>query len=443
METGKTGSYRNDGYIEITLDPDNMSARALFHPPIGDGKAIDMEYAGEMLRQAGVVHGIDEDLLQESVFKANTEKKLLKDVKIACGTEPKKEVPPYIKLEKRLFEQPNMPKEGRIDFREFHPWILVHKQEKLGEMVPRMEGEDGLTVTGESVPFQKKDVVQFTPGQNTRIDGQNVIAICDGIYRKNKDRFWIDEVLILKKGVDYHTGHIKFPGDIQLTGTVQDGFNIYSGGSLRCTTTLDASKITVRKDIFAQAGIIGRRENQIRIGGGIESRFISHCSIKALQDINVKESVYNSVVFTLKKVLLGEHGKIVGGYINAVEGVDTYDAGNSRGTATYLICGSDFVVERKIQQVQDKIFEVENRIIRAPGYENERYLKIRNMLSATLEKLTAMRHPRTDAEIVIRNNLYPGCIVEICGFVFESKETVSRVKIGLDAAANKIRVTPL
>jgi len=308
-----------DGYAEIKIAEDGLTANAEFHPPIGKGHPLDPDYIEKLLESDGITTGIKWDVIKDSIFECNTEHRILTEIIIAEGIKPIKEIPGYIRMEEKFFtEKKQLDQDSlQIDYRSLTPYLIAKKKEKLGHLVARRDGTPGKSVTGVEIPFVKKNIIQFKPGDNTRVEQDQVIALCDGRFILSEDKFWIEEVLQIAGGVDYHTGHIQFPGDVVLNGEIQDGFFVFSGGSIISKVTLDASEVIAKKSLICDLGIIGKKKGLIRVGGDIKAKFIDNCTVESRGSLIIEDSIHTSDVLTLNRVEMGDNGRIIAGSVKA------------------------------------------------------------------------------------------------------------------------------
>ncbi|HEC61104.1 MAG TPA: DUF342 domain-containing protein [bacterium] len=434
-----------DAHSNITVSDDEMQVLADFRPPIGSGNPLLKDQIEDLLAQEGITFGIKWDLIEETILKINAEQERIKSLLIAAGERPVREVAEYIKVEKDLFQERPVPKKDTqaIDHRSVSPWRIIHGKEVIAHLIPGRAGKPGKTVKGTNIPFTKKEVIQFKAGKNTQLEGEEVIALCEGRIAISQDEFWIDEVLELKNGVDYSTGNIDFPGDVILDGEVQDGFTIRSGASVTCNTTLDATEVKTAKDLRVSGGIVGKQDGIVRVGGEIEAKFISHCNIQSRKSLCISDSIYNSTVYTLDKVLLGDKGKIVGGQIHAINGVETHQIGKATSSPTSIFCGTDYIAERKLNlvnlksaELQETLKKIERDLRRnqteALKDNREKLVKELTAMDNIKKKLIGLLDKNIDAQIVVHGKIFPGTHVEICRVAMDIKETQTAVSIKLD-----------
>jgi uncharacterized protein (DUF342 family) len=445
-----------DGRLEIVVSDDKLTAKAVFTPPLGDGRLIDMDYLQKLLDAEGLVFGVDWDAIGEAVFTCNTERKIVSDVVIAKGLDPEKEIPSYLKLEKRFFNQGPLidPESLKVDFRTISPFIIVRKGERIATVIPPRPGKDGTDVFGKPVAFTRKDVVQFTAGKNTERSGDGILAACEGRFERKDNSFWVSEILQIKGAVDYSTGNIQFPGDVFIEGMVQDGFRIYAGGSIVSKSTLDASEVAARKDLSVEQGIIGKKQSLVRVGGTVKAKFIEGCTVECRGSILVEDSMYACEVYTLDSVQMGEQGKIVGGSVFAVNGVSANQIGNQAHQRTRIQCGVDFVAERKLEQLKQRHAHLSLKLTALNTFlkekPSERAEAERDRLAVLIQKVVEEMnacliglHKNQKAEVVVTDKVFPGVEIDICNIRLAVDKTHAKVKFALDPIRGKISIEKL
>ena len=304
-----------DGTVEIAVSPDAMSATATFYPPRGDGLPIDPAFVHELLRRMGVVSGVLSDDVAESAMSCNLDRRVLHDVVVARGAEPVSEIPEHASLEAKIRGRGPRVADSvqRVDFRELATLIIVRAGETIATMQPKRPGSPGVDVRGKETPYSRESPVSCVAGRNVERRDDKLVATVDGRLIVENGRADVDEVLMVKGEVDFHTGNISFPGDVVIDGAVHDGFKVWSGASIVCKSTMDAFDVNAKKDLTCAQGIIGRRRGQVRVGGEIRAKYIQNCRVAARGDMHIASAIVNSRIFCLGTVDLGDKGVIMGG----------------------------------------------------------------------------------------------------------------------------------
>jgi uncharacterized protein (DUF342 family) len=442
-----------DGYAEVWLAENEMSAVADFHPPTGAMNPIEPGQIAELLSAKGIRAGVDWDAIKEAVFRCNTERIRVSDVVVARGTRPIDEVPEHLLIEEQLKKKSSGPEanSARIDFKEVSPFVLVKEGQELAQYIPKRAGRMGITVLGKAVPYKTRQITMIVPGDHTRTQGKNIVADCDGTFEHNEHSFRVNEVLEIDNDVDYRTGHISFPGDVIIRGEVKDGFKVHSGGSVFCYKTLDASEVISKKDLIVQQGIIGRNKGIIKVGGVVKTKFIENCYLEAKGSVYVENGLMNSVIHTLKQVELGRKGVIIGGKIYAQDGVKAVQIGSAMGPRTEIYCGIDYSVQQKLEWIRDKNIELAVKLKQVEGKlkttsaGSEKLLQLREKIKPAIHKLNEAANSmifqldkNEAAEVVVKGSIFPGAYIEICHLSYIVSRQMKRVRFKLDKEKGKI-----
>lgn len=441
------GSHKNDGTIEISFTPNDLEARAVFHPPVGEGQPITPDYIATVLERLTITFGLDWDAIQQASMESNLNRKMVSDIIIARGEPPIDEIKEYFQTNPAFRTWPKTIDQSlpRIDYREISPFILVRKGQILAKLRPRVEGKEGTNVHGQKIPKNVIKKESASNGPNTRLMGDVIVAATDGRLVENGTELSVAEILEVKGSVGYKTGHILFPGDVVIEGTVADGFKVYAGGSIVSKQTFDATDVVAKKDMIVAGGLIGRGKASVRVGGCLRAKFIQNCRVAGRGEIMVAAAVVNSRIYTLKKLDLGDKGRIIGGEIFAVEGVKASGIGSESGEPTKLHCGVDFTVQQELDRANERLrilsqkltklhemmshdsdadpvkLELENKLLE----ESER---VRALIAEQLGKLDSF----DDAIVEVSGELRAGTLIEICHIAYFADQNFRKVRFRLD-----------
>lgn len=442
-----------DGTVEVSVAPDAMSASASFFPPRGDGLPIDPGFVYELLRRVGVVSGILEEELAQAAMNCNLERHVLRDVIVARGTRPEPEMPEYARLEAKFTRRGPQVDEAvqRVDFRELATLFIVRKDEVIATIEPRREGVEGMDVRGSPIAFGRESPESCAAGRNVERRENKLVARVDGRLSLESGRADVDEVLLVKGEVDFHTGHILFPGDVVIEGAVHDGFKVWSGGSIVCKSTVDAFDINAKKDLVCAQGIIGRRKGEVRVGGELKAKYIQNCRVAVRGGVHLASALVASKLYTLGSLDMGDKGVIMGGEVFATHGLRCGRLGNEAFQATRIHAGIDFTVQHRLDEANEKMRllsarsrQVDQAAQAHPGPEMEKAkaelaklaIDLRSLITELLGKLDA----DDGAVVEVRSEVFPGVIVEICRVSIVVEEKMGACRFRLDKAAGRILV---
>lgn len=413
-----------NGHVQIHVADDLMTAEVDLFPPAIGGAPFTIITVISELEVAAVTFGIDRKILEKNILDCLENEKIIRGVIVARGQKPQKAVPSYWHLKKRLINAPGMDlKAMNVDYRENSPYILVKKGEALAKSVPEAPGVPGRNLAGEVIPATDKEVVVFKPGEHT-IEKEGILyAACHGRFEIRERLMSVNETLDIAGNVDYSTGHIAFPGDVIIHGSVSDGFQVASGKSIFVKQTMDASKVLCRGDLVVEGGIKGRQDALVRVDGRIAAKFIENATVEAHGDIVVEKAIMHTYLNTLDHVDLGEAGVLVGGEIRAVNGFRAGRVGRPESPTAQIRVGVDYTAERKLRSSREQIDRLETKLERLkskPNLNEERQKLISQVetvlgkLEQTKTDLSAQLFKNRRAKVIILGEISEGTEIHIC-----------------------------
>jgi uncharacterized protein (DUF342 family) len=442
-----------DGTVEVAVSPDSMTATASFFPPRGDGLVIDPAFVHELLRRVGVVSGVLEEEIAQAAMSCNLDRRVLRDVVVAKGELPVSEIPEHASIEPKF--QHHVPqideKAQRIDFRELASYFIVHAGETIATMLPKRPGVPGKDVRGRETPFSRESPENCVAGRNVERREDKLVASVDGRLAIEGGRADVDEVLLVKGEVDFHTGHIVFPGDVVIEGAVHDGFKVWSGGSIVCKATMDAFDVNAKKDLTCSQGIIGRSRGQVRVGGELRAKYVQNCRIAARGNVKIISALVNSRLYTLGSLDMGDKGVVMGGEVFATHGIRCGRLGNEAFQKTSVHVGVDFTVQQRLDKANEKMRllsarsrQVDQAAAARPGPEMDRaraeIAKTAAGIRAEITELLGLLDADDSAIVDARGDIFPGVVVEICRVSIVVEEKMRACRFRLDKSAGRILV---
>jgi uncharacterized protein (DUF342 family) len=451
-------SGEKDGYLTVTFLNNDMEARADFIPPYGKGVPIASEYIKTLLSRLNITHGIRYQEIEKVALAVNLSKRAQTDILIAEGTPPVSACPECFVKNKHLENTRPAAGEGeQTDYREFSPFIIVKKGQILAEKVPEVRGRPGKNVHGEDVPFETLSPPSLTPGENTYADDKYIYASIDGQLQpvKGNGVISVSNKLVIQGDVNYRTGNINFPGDVEINGSVADGFKIYVGGNLLVKQTFNATDVIVKGSLEVRGGIIGRGQATVKAGGEIKAKFVENCNIAARGDITIVMEILNANIYTMGALNVGDRGFIMGVEIYAVRGMRCAKIGRTAGKACKIHVGVDFTVQREIdknievqRQLTAKLDKLKALISASEDITGPRYKKmmeLRNKLDDETRRISGIiDHLQTKvvvnekATVTVFGEISQGTLVEICQVALFIDKPLHRVTLKLDKAQGKI-----
>ncbi|NGZ75479.1 DUF342 domain-containing protein [Saccharibacillus alkalitolerans] len=331
-----------DRHLVVAIEASKMSARLRFAKP-EEGFACTEESLRQFLHDQNVRFGLLDEQIRR--FAASPESYFFEEVEIARGTPAVDGRNGRIEM---LFDQngeakPAEKENGQVDYKELIRLSNVNKGQLLARRYPAEAGTPGTAVTGEEVPFKPGKEARFKVGKNVVVDENHtsMYATIDGMVSSTDNgKINVFTVYEVHGDVDYSTGNVDFVGTVVIRGSVLPGFRVKAAGDIRVRGGVEGAELFADGSIEISGGIIGYHKGIVKAGVNVTSSFIQDGNVEAGENVMVSQSILHSEVRAGKSVICsGTKGLIVGGHIQAGEGVTARTIGNSMATATAIEVG--------------------------------------------------------------------------------------------------------
>ncbi|MCZ0754979.1 FapA family protein [Anoxybacillus sp. J5B_2022] len=221
---------------------------------------ITYEEVANKLKQLRIVYGVNEEKIKEAL-QANEKVSVV----IAEGTPPQEGRDGWVELKVGADQskKPKVRQDGTVDYRETEIISSVQEGDVIAIIHPPQPAIPGRRVTGELIPVRDTFSVNIQLGKGVAIsaDGTSLVATQSGrpqIVKKGRTVIAsIIPKLVHHGDVDLSTGNIRFKGDIEITGNVQDGMEVEAVGSVVIFQNVNRAKIQAQQSILIYHNLIG------------------------------------------------------------------------------------------------------------------------------------------------------------------------------------------
>lgn len=445
-----------DRHLAVSFEASKMSASLRFVKP-EEGFACTEESLRQFLQDHNVRFGLLDEALRR--FAASPESYFFEEVEIARG------IPAIDGQNGRIefmFDQeeearPMEKEDGRVDYKELIRLKNVGKGQLLARRHPSQPGKPGTAVTGEEVPFKPGKEARFKIGKNVVTDENHtsLYATIEGmVSRTDNGKINVFTVYEVHGDVDYSTGNVDFVGTVVIRGSVLPGFRVKAAGDIRVQGGVEGAELFADGSIEISGGVIGYHKGIVKAGTHVKSSFIQDGNVEAGEDVIVSQSIMHSDVRAGKQVICeGSKGLIVGGHVQAGEGVTARTIGNSMATVTAIEVGVLPNLRNELADLHKKLRETSDSLQKT----NQALTLLDQMAQAgTLSadklamraKLTVTRRQQEQekahakervfeiekiledtgrAKVVVKDQIYGGAKIVIGRYTKFIKETSSRV----------------
>jgi len=392
--------------IRVTLTKDSMKAIIVIQKPDPGEPEVTAAEVMEALKLAGVVYGVDEELVSDSVARLEYEK----PIEIAKGKPSVKgadsEFEYLFQTENRF--RPQEDKDGRIDYRDMKYIQNVSKGGVLARMTPPTDGVNGMGIDGREIIAPRGRNIPFNNGENTAVsaDGTQLTSTVDGAIVYARGRVSVKDVMVVNN-VDFNVGNIDAVGSLRVSGQVCTGFTVKVGGNLEVSGNVEDAKIHVGGNILVRGGFVGAGEGEMHAAGDITVKYAVGQRISSGGSVAVGGELLNCQVTAKENVIVkGRRGKIVGGEINAGKRIEAAVIGSDAGTVTSLTVAFDaeamrqyHVAKHEINRLKADDARVKENLVQL--YKLQMSGKLNAQQLAGLKKLEAFKNSVPDALVVL------------------------------------------
>lgn len=344
---------RHDGWVEVSLSSDRMTAWLTLGAPEG-GRSASVSEINAAIAAKGIMHGLKVDVLNEVVLAGSCKERV-----IAEGTE----VVPGIeaRFESLLDELKEAVREEReedgdgIDYRDLGALILVDPGMSLVRRVPAVPGKDGVNVCGQVVPVKPISDSGFAKsltGVEPSADDPNVLVAAISGQPKIVDGGANVNTVVNVDGVNLSSGNVVFDGTLNVKGDIQAGMSVRVAGDVIVEGTIEAAEVVAGGDVTVKGGIVGRADGaqgsadtaRIQCNGSVHARFAEHAHIEAGRSIVLDTAARQCELFAGQEIIVGKgptQGQLAGGQARALIKVRAAVLGSNSGSPTVVQVGFD------------------------------------------------------------------------------------------------------
>lgn len=245
-----------------------------------------------------------------------------------------------------------------IDHRERSPIITVSRGEPVARVIPPVQGEDGLTVTGQIIPAGIPVEKTIPSGKNIAPDTEDkylLIAQTHGsVNVVSETRIDIDPVLSISGNVDYSVGNLDFTGSLIVNGDVISGFTVKVTGSVHVRGVIEDAVVYAGGDIYTE-GCAGGEKGSISAGGAVYAKYAENTRLQAGKDIVIEDYLMNCNVHADGNIYVTKkNGLITGGETSAFHAVEANTIGNSEETKTVISVGFSSELKQQFRLIDEE-----------------------------------------------------------------------------------------
>ncbi|OHY94498.1 polymerase [Vibrio rotiferianus] len=235
----------------------------------------------------------------------------------------------------------------KIDLKNLGETITVDAGDEVMRRTPATKGTPGFTVQGKIIPPQAGKDSPIKPGKGTEIakhDPNLLLATVSGMPMIKEKTIEVDNALCLNC-VGVNTGHVKFKGNVFISGDIESGMIVKATGSVTVGGFIESADVQAQGDIEVGKGIIGHtvpdgepKSCHVKSKGSIKANYAQFSELQSGQDIELAvHSMNNDIKCGHNLTVLdasGRNGTLSGGVAKVGDKVKCLQLGVEGDTAT-------------------------------------------------------------------------------------------------------------
>ncbi|NOI34200.1 DUF342 domain-containing protein [Vibrio cyclitrophicus] len=340
-----------DASVAVELSDDEMLASLVVTGPY-NGKPLLGSDIIHCLALAHITKGINKLALRKVLMMSSKLKPGEKFIQpVAKGTQPVKgkdaKFAALVEDITRQVLKPRSKDEGKIDMRDLGQTITVGQNDHLMKRTPATKGIAGFTVQGRVIPPLPGQDSLIKPGKGTYIspdDPNLLLASYPGLPIIKDRTIEVDDALCVSN-VDVSTGHVKFKGNVFVSGNIEPGMIVKATGSITVGGFIESAEVQAQGDIKVAKGIIGHTTKEgepksckVFTKGSITASYAQNAELQSANDIRLGvHSMSNDIRCGNNLIVmdsLKKHGTLSGGEAKVGGKVECVFLGVEGDTAT-------------------------------------------------------------------------------------------------------------
>lgn len=229
--------------------------------------------------------------------------------------------------------------QGRIDFREMNLVINVNQDDPLVTIHEPTKGEPGYDVFGNAIPARHGESKRLGVGKGVKLVEKEatLYAEISGHVENKNGILSVSPVYLVQGSVDFSVGNINFRGAVIVIKDVTEGFTVRATDGIKVHGMVTQASLFCDQDIEIVGGVTSQADKGfIEAGGRLLAKYLVNAKVDCRGDVLIDTQIVNCDVVTSGKVIM-PRGRLVGGSVVALGGIEANEIGAQIGTRTQLV----------------------------------------------------------------------------------------------------------
>ncbi len=353
---GDVGKEKEPAVTAITVSDDLLTAFLQLPPRL---PRITVHDVKSLLERQEIAFGVATDGEIEAMLTEHAEQGGKYEIARGIPPKPGRDAEIRYHFNKDYLRAGTVSEDGLMDFRDRGDIPRVSGDDLLAQKIPMVPGENGKDVLGNTITVPETSDLAITAGNGTRLseNGLKLFAEIDGTPDASLgDRISVFREHKVDGDVSLKTGHVRFDGNIGITGSVQPNFEV-KGNHVTAFEVIGA-RIEADGDVNISSGII---DAHIKARGTVRAKFVSNSLIEAFGDLVVQRGILDSTVL-LSGACVNAGGEIISSTITARKGFEVRRVGTDVSAPCVLSPGLTDHMDKQLGEARAASLEKEKRL---------------------------------------------------------------------------------
>ncbi len=308
--------------------------------------------------------------VRERLTELSARLPVLEDMVLLKGTAPEPPIDGRIEWLGNFFARGFVEdkEKGTVDYRRKAAESSVNEGQRLARLIPPKPGVDGLDAIGRVIAAAKPQAARVRVGRNIAFDDaeQTYYATASGRVRIQNGHLQVDDVYTVEGSVGLETGHVDHPGTLVVQKNIDAGSEVSARGDVFVQGYIENAVVEAGGSITVRGGISGQSNCILRAGGGIAAKFVQNAGLFADGDIIIEREIDNADINSRGTVFVSQ-GRIAGGQVTALGGVEAKHLGTTLGAQTFIEAGADYALDERLAAIEHRLESLRELLKRTRG----------------------------------------------------------------------------
>ncbi|MCB9837959.1 MAG: DUF342 domain-containing protein [Phycisphaeraceae bacterium] len=234
----------------------------------------------------------------------------------------------------------NPPAGCAVDHHARSAFAVAKAGEKIGVLHRPRPGEDGWSVTGETLPAKQGKPCNLNTDDSVVVhDNGMVVAAMSGVVQIDGRKIRVLQELGIHGSVDFHTGNVDFPGDVVVDKGVKDCFVVKAKRDISIRGLVEAATVHAGRDLHLLGGAACREKGTLFADRDLYARYLNECVCTTGRKLSVDKEVINAHV-AVGAEMVSPGCTIIGGTTFVTGRCEVAELGSERNIPTVVTLGA-------------------------------------------------------------------------------------------------------